>query len=192
MVANWMLQPSTIHTVPIALFLLGASMQPSTRIEGPQVPDECGEAWKSVASVPAIRSARMATGSVAGTLLLCNLLVSIGRSGMDISIIANEVARYGYSDPFVDDLLADEYRLAILDRDRAEMLDRAAWFANRAFARYPVHHASGAIGELAFSQGNPEAALEAELRALQLQPWNPQTHRRLLVLSKSVGDDEAL
>ena len=31
MASNWMLQPSTIHTVPIALLLFGASMEPDTR-----------------------------------------------------------------------------------------------------------------------------------------------------------------
>ena len=53
MVANWMMQPSTIHTVPIALLLLGASMQSTSRFEGPQVPDEGGEAERSMVAIPA-------------------------------------------------------------------------------------------------------------------------------------------
>ena len=132
----------------------------------------------------------MLAGVVLGGLLLCNLLVvdrAIRYGHLDV---ADTVTRYGYSDPFVDDLIASEHLLAILDRDRDEMLDRAAWFADRESGRYPVHHAAETVGQLAFAQGDLDAALDAELRALEFQPWNPLTHRRLLVLAEQADDDQ--
>ena len=132
----------------------------------------------------------MVAGCVLGALLLVNLLVldrGIRYGQLDV---VNAVARHGYRDPFVDELLADEYRLAALDGDRDLMLERAGWFANRRLANYPVHHAYVLPGEIAFVQGDLDAAEAIERSALVLQPWNPLSHGRLLVLAEDPDDRE--
>ncbi len=190
MAANWMLQPSTIHTFPIALLLFGASLQQSPRCDEPPHTDGNEPVDDRVrTSSLAVRRA-MVAGTALGALLLVNLFVvdrGIRYGHLDV---VNSVSRYGYRDPFVDELLAREYRLAILDGDPDLMLERAAWFANRQLVNYPVHFAYALSGEIAYIRGDLDAAEAAERGALAVQPWSPLSHGRLLALAQISDDKE--
>jgi O-antigen ligase len=190
MAANWMLQPSTIHTIPIALLLFGASLHLSSSSD--ELPHADGRRHDEprVGAVSTVSRRVMVVGSVLGAVLLVNLFVIDRALRYERLDAVNVVARYGYRDPFVDELLASEFRLGILSGDRDLMLDRAAWFANRQAAHYPAHAAYELVGEIAYSRGDLDGAEAAERRALEVQPWNPLTHRRLLVLAEILGDDE--
>ena len=194
MAANWCLQPSTIHSLPLAFLFLGMSMYSAgARVELDQIEDS-DPPTESVTSKsgpgPAAVRGALAVGCGLSLLLLANLFVLDRAIGNDQMELVDRVGRYGYRDPFVDQELSLAFKRAILDHDTGEMLERSQWYADRMAASYPVHFAHSVAGELAYARTDDERALEEELSGLDYQPWNPVSHRRLLLLAALFDDEE--
>lgn len=189
MCANWMLQPATIHTVPLAMLLFGAAGAAGVADGVPR--DADAPASGGSGATRRADAVAMTAGCIAALTLSANMFIlhrAIETRKMDTVEL---LTRIGYRDPLLDDLLTTEFVVAAAGSpDPDAELDAADRLARRAAESYPVHYAFERVGEISFIRGDLEAAVEAERRATSVQPWYPLPYERMLVLADRTGDSE--
>ena len=170
---TWLLQPISIHTLPIAMLLLGVSM-PVAPILGRPVP----------------RRLRLAGGIVilCAVLTACSILVADLRlkwatEGPSLAQ-AESIAGWYPGDPIVAGVVAQVARLEFgpgpdsiewRERAAAREPDRPYWWNLLAEEQLAVGEVEGAAGSLEM--------------ALELQPWNYRSNVLALEVAGRRGDE---
>lgn len=177
---TWLLQPVSIHTLPLALLLLGAAAA------APESTDTDGEpGGRETSWVPVGLLVGLLVGVVvAGWLLVADLRLDAAAADLDPAAAASAAGWYG-DDPIAANVVAQVYEFA----GSPEELD----WRRRAVDREPTRPLWWTeLGGAQLRAGEVEAARASASAALDLQPTNVRANELLLaVLVRSEQRDEA-
>lgn len=188
---TWSLQPATVHSLPVAMLLLGLAVRPTPTSEN-DASKVADPANLSRQAIGVLEGAALAVGAALGTYLLMTtfLLSSAGRSGDLDAVVAR--AAWLPLDPFVEDYVARVHRKAALadDGNQAELLEVSLQWAERAARRQPSPQAWNLVAEIELLAGRPDRARDAVGRSLEIQRWNPTANQLLLYIADVSDDDD--
>ena len=179
---TWMAQPTTIHSMPIAMLALGAcARRLAPRMAGTDRVDSVDGAWVGRLALASVALGISAAGYVAVTDLRL-------QQGLERGAVAAEAAaRWRLPDPVVSDTIADMYSNAALDD--AQYLDDAIAASERTIEIDPRgrYWAKLARRQLSFKRYD-DAKLALD-QALAIEPWNPTAWQVQLAYAIIVHDE---
>jgi O-antigen ligase len=182
---TWVLQPTTIETLPIALLAFGAAL--SHRVK----------ALDNRASPRSLRFQRGALGAALAIGLTTAALVVVMDRRLDAAADSRrlgaieDAADWFYRDAAVTEFVAGHFEAA--NRQGLDTADDAVRWSQSTVAINP--HSPMARNELAIRQylAGDLAGMKATLdSALALQRWNPTSHRLLVIYASAAGNEQLL
>lgn len=189
--ANWMLQPASQHSLPVALLFLGAAVRaPSGVVAHSDVSDALDEPR------PSMDRRVSALAGVAGAVLACYVLVGMYRVDAASERGPDELAsaaRWFPDDADVARAVSVRYEAAAArgETDLERGVEAAIRWANVDVGVAPSAQSYSRIARLQLALGRFDDARTSLDRAFDLQHWNPNA-RELLVSYAIETDDDAL
>jgi O-antigen ligase len=189
--ATWMLQPITVHSVPIALFLLGAAVRSrivrpdDTPHSGPVAPRGADGGFR----VRTWQGALLGVGAVYLVLILSAAFVFQRSIEQRDPERAAAVAPLFGGDPWIRLYVSNAYRAsAVPGPDGDPFLDAAVRHAARAVDLYPTSEHNQLLADVAVAAGEDSVALDASLAAVDELPWDPNANLRLYTVAEHLGE----
>lgn len=175
--ATWMLQPATLHSLPIAALVLGAAQRSSPG----------SRRWSLGARSRSALATAAAVGVVAsGYVVVTDLRLSRAVDSGDVARV-EDAAAWFFDDPQITELVADRADVAgavgVADPDVA-----VRWAEKTVELTPDDPRAHGRLALRQFRAGDLDGMGESLAAAIELQEWNP-TARSLLVLHALVTED---
>lgn len=188
MATTWALQPFTVHTLPVAMLMLGMAVRPTNTAASPAAVEPA----ESVAPhVGRWRTATLAAGATITIVALTAAFVVDRAIRTKDPDRAASVARVFGGDPWLDLTLSSAYKLAFADAASDPILLRKSLeYAERAAENYPTSEHYQAVADAAVIVDEIELAQRSLERAVEIQPSDPLARQRLYALATHVGDAE--
>lgn len=194
---TWLLQPASLHSLPIAMLLLGLAVRPTV---GPGGEDTgalgADDSPKLVIGDPGGRRLGTRFALVLGallalwTLMSTYLVDSAGRSG-DVEAMQDRAELLFPPDAAVEGYVANRLLEAatIPAADTNDLRLASIRWQTRAAESLPSPQRWNGVARAQMSIGDLVGAHRSIDRALELQPWNPGAHRLRLQLAVAQGDE---
>ena len=187
---TWLLQPATVHSLPVACLLLGLGVRPRDR--PPSSPPE-SSADDEVA-------ARCRLGApwhraLLGVGIGLGLVVLGAAWTIDRSAHSREPDRAAAAavvfggDPWLHLYVSDAYAVAFGATGDASLLEESLEHAESAARLYPTSQHYQLAADAAVAVDEVERARTLLEQAIELQPWDPSARLRLFLVARELGLD---